>query len=168
MSRRERMLGLLDRLQQAQLRLAATALVLLMFVTVVDVFLRYLFNSPLRGSYELVESLLVIFVFHGMSASFLRRQNIAIDIIDSFLSARFVETLIRLADVMTIGCLLLIFWAMLNPAIQAFHYGDRKLELGLPIFVLWLLAFLGLAGTILAALGALLSKRSADKDGPLA
>ena len=56
----------------------------MMGVTLLDVFLRYVFNSPIRGSYDLVETMLVVFVFHGMSTAFLQRRNIVIDLIDSF------------------------------------------------------------------------------------
>ena len=45
---------------------------------------------------------------------------------------------------------------MLSPAWQAFDYGDRKLELGLPVYVIWLFALAGMAGTIVCAVGALL------------
>ena len=48
------------RLQAAQLRLAATALGIMMVGTVLDVFFRYVFNKPLRISYDLVERMLVI------------------------------------------------------------------------------------------------------------
>ena len=56
----------------------------MMCVTVVDVFLRYVFNSPIRASYDIVEAMMVMFVFNGMSTAFLRRRNIVIDLIDSF------------------------------------------------------------------------------------
>src|SRR5476649_2897303 len=104
--------GLVERLQRAQLRLASVALVVLMMVTVVDVLLRYLFNAPIRGSYDIVECMLLIFVFHGMAAAFFGRRNITIDIIDSFVAARSVTVLIRVADVLSVVVLLLIFWAM--------------------------------------------------------
>ena len=51
-------------------------------------FLRYVFNSPIRASYDLVEAMLLVFVFNGMSTAFLQRRNIVIDLIDSFADAR--------------------------------------------------------------------------------
>ena len=62
--------GAVQRLQVAQLRLAAIALITMMLGTVLDVFFRYAFNKPLRISYDLVESMLVIYVFHGISSVF--------------------------------------------------------------------------------------------------
>jgi TRAP-type C4-dicarboxylate transport system permease small subunit len=146
--------GAVRRLQAAQLRLAAIALMTMMGGTVLDVFLRYVFNKPLRISYDLVESMLVIYVFHGISSVFLARRNIAIDVIDQLVSPRILHGLAALADVVSVMCLLLLLWGMWEPAMQAYQYGDRKLELGLPLYVLWGLALAGLLGTLVCAVAA--------------
>jgi TRAP-type C4-dicarboxylate transport system permease small subunit len=140
-----------QRLQAAQLRLAAVALVTMMSGTVLDVFFRYVFNHPLRISYDLVESMLVIYVFHGISNVFLARRNIVIDVIDSMVSPRVLRILAAIADVVSVLCLLLFLWGMIEPATQAFQYGDRKLELGVPLYVLWGFALAGLLGTLVCA-----------------
>jgi TRAP-type C4-dicarboxylate transport system permease small subunit len=156
-------IGLVERLQRAQLRLASVALIVLMMVTVVDVFPRYVFNSPVRGSYDIVECMLLIFVFNGMAAAFFGRRNIAIDIIDSFIAARAIAVLIRFADALSVLVLLLIFWAMINPAIQIYQYGDVKLDSQIPIYWMWIAAFLGLAGTVLAAAVVLFARPAAPE-----
>jgi TRAP-type C4-dicarboxylate transport system permease small subunit len=135
---------LIARLQRAQFRLAATALLVMMMGTVIDVFFRYAFNMPLRISYDLVESMLVIYVFHGMAGAFLKRRNIVIDIVDA------------MADIVSVLCLAIFAYAMIRPGLQAFDYGDHKLELGLPLYVLWIFAFAGICGTILCAVAALI------------
>ena len=56
MTFRARLIVIADRLQRIQLWLAALALIILMLVTVADVFLRYVFNNPVRGSYDLVSA----------------------------------------------------------------------------------------------------------------
>jgi TRAP-type transport system small permease protein len=146
--------GAVRRLQAAQLRLAAVALMIMMAGTVLDVFLRYVFNRPLRISYDLVESMLVIYVFHGISGVFLARRNIVIDVIDQLVSPRILRGLAVLADVVSVMCLLLFLCGMWEPAMQAYQYGDRKLELGLPLYVLWGLALAGLLGTLVCAIAA--------------
>jgi TRAP-type C4-dicarboxylate transport system permease small subunit len=157
---------LFDRLRVAQLWLAAAALIFMVCVTVADVILRYFFNSPISGSYELVESMLVVFVFHGMSTGFLRRTNITIDLIDSFAPAALVRVLVRVADLLSIAAVILLTYAMVGPALQAFDYGDRKLELQLPIYILWVAALAGMAGAILCAIGALLLPAVARHEKP--
>jgi TRAP-type transport system small permease protein len=158
MNIRDRLIIIADRLQRIQLWLAALALTILMLITVADVFLRYLFNSPVRGSYDMVESMLIVFVFNSMAAGFFLRRNVVIDLIDSAVGRRAATVLIRIADLLSVVCLGLLLWAMLGPAVQAYDYGDRKLELHLPIYVLWILAFLGAAGTIFCALVTLVAR----------
>jgi TRAP-type C4-dicarboxylate transport system permease small subunit len=158
--------GLLQHLQKSLTRVASVGMLLLMLVTVVDVFLRFLFNSPLRGSYELVECLLVVVITFGMPATFLKRQNIAIDIIDTFLPPAAVRALIRLSDALTVICLVFVTWTMITPALQAYNYGDRKLDLQLPLYVLWIVAFVGMAGAIACALGAAFGSAGGRREGP--
>ena len=146
-----------DRLRVAQLRLASIALMIMMVVTLADVFMRYVFNSPIRGTYELVEAMLVIFVFHGMSTAFLQRRNIAIDLIDTFAHRDIVAALIRLSDALTIVTLGLFAYAMITPALQSYSYGEVKMELQVPIWWMWAIALIGIAGAILCAIGALIA-----------
>jgi len=150
--------ALLDRLRLAQLRLAAAALIVMVAVTLADVFLRYLFNHPIRGSYDLVESMMIVFVFNGMSTAFLQRRSIVIDLVDNFAPRLVITVLIRISDLLAIVTLLLFSYAMVTPALQAYAYGDRKMELGLPLWVLWTVALIGMACAILCAAGALLMR----------
>jgi TRAP-type transport system small permease protein len=165
MSGRERLLAVADRVQRAQLWVAVAALVVLMMVTVFDVFLRYLFNRPIRGSYDMVETMLLVFVFNGMAAAFFGRRHIVIDLLDSLVGARATAVLIHLADVLAVVCLGLLAWAMLLPAGQAYAYGDVKLELGLPIYVLWVIALVSLTGAIFCALATLVAKPATADSG---
>jgi len=164
---RDQTLALLERLRVAQLRLAAVALVVMMCVTVVDVFLRYVFNSPIRSSYDMVEAMMVLFVFNGMSTAFLQRRHIVIDLVDSFVGRRVVGVLIRISDVLTVAVLALFIYAMLTPALQSYGYGERKLELGLPIYIEWAAALIGIIGATLCAIGAFLMPAIPRRDEPV-
>lgn len=151
--------GALEILQRWQVRIAAIAMIAMMLVTTADVILRYAFNSPIRGSYDFVEAMLVVFVFNGLAAGFYRRTNIVIDLVDHMVGGSLRAVLVKLSDLVSLAALLLLAYAMLNPAMQAYAYGDTKIELGLPVYILWIVAGLGMAGTILCALGVLLLRR---------
>jgi TRAP-type C4-dicarboxylate transport system permease small subunit len=153
---RQKAYSLLDRLRIAQLRLASIALIVMMAVTLADVFLRYVFNSPIHGAYELVEAMLVVFVFHGMSTAFLRRRNIVIDLIDSFAHRYLIVALIRISDMLTIATIIMFAYAMITPAMQSYSYGEIKMDLQIPIWWEWAVALVGMVGAILCAIGALL------------
>ena len=161
---RNRAHALLERLRVAQLRLAAVALTVMILVTLADVFLRYIFNNPIRGAYDLVGATLVVFVFNGMSTAFLQRRNIVIDLIDSFAPRIVVAALIRISDLLAAVTLALYAYAMITPALQSYNYADVMTELRLPIYLLWAVALLGIAGAILCASGALLAPRGGKHD----
>jgi TRAP-type C4-dicarboxylate transport system permease small subunit len=93
-----------------------------------------------------------------MAAAFFGRRNIVIDLLDSVLGDRMVVVLIRIADLLSVLCLGLLAWAMLLPATQAYQYGDAKMELPIPIYVLWIVALASFAGTIFCTLVTLLAK----------
>ena len=52
----------------------------------------------------------------------------------------------------------LVLLSMFNPAMQIYQYGDVKLDSGIPIYWMWIAAFLGLAGTMLAAVVTLFAR----------
>ena len=165
MSARERLVRLAGGVQRSQHWVAASALVILMMVTVLDVFMRYLFNRPIRASLDTVEIMLLVFVFNGMAAAFFGRRNIVIDLLDGVFGARMTGVLIRIADILSVLCLGLLAWAMLLPATQAYQYGDVKMELPIPIYVLWIVALASFAGTIFCALVTLVAKPAIAEPG---
>lgn len=155
MALRARLVTAADRLQRLQLWVAAVALTILMMVTVLDVVLRYLFNHPIRYSYDTVESMLLVFAINAMPAAFFTRRHVVIDLIDGAIGPRATAVLIRIADMLSVLCLVLLMWAMVTPALQSYQYGDVKMELRLPIYVLWIAALVSLAGALFCAFVAL-------------
>jgi len=154
----------LDRLRVAQLRLASVALIVMMLATLADVFMRYVFNNPIRGVYEFVEAMMVLFVFNGMSTAFLQRRNIVIDLVDSVAPRPIVTALVRLADLLTVVTVGMFAYAMIKPALQSYSYGEVKMELQVPIWWFWAAALIGVAGAILCAIGALFAPAAARHD----
>lgn len=153
----ERLLG---RLRTAQIAISMFAATVIVLSTTADVALRYGFGRPIHGAYDIVECMLVLLVFHGLSAVFLDRGHIVIDLVDHLVGSRLRRGLLGLGDVAGVLALLLMAWAMVEPAVQAWDYGDRKLELGLPVWVVWVFAGTGMAGAIVCAVGvALLGDR---------
>ena len=53
----------------------------LMLMTAADVILRYFFNAPILGSFEITEYLLVIIVFFAIPWAAMQRVNVRVDLI---------------------------------------------------------------------------------------
>jgi TRAP-type C4-dicarboxylate transport system permease small subunit len=144
-----------NKIKQTQLYIAMLALASMVITIVVDVLMRYFLNSPVHGAYDLVETMLVIVVFNSFSSRFINRQNIVIDLIDNAIPTIARNALIRASDLINVALLGLILWSMITPALQAYDYGDKKLELGLKLWILWSIAILSVSGTLVCAVSVL-------------
>jgi len=60
--------------------------------------------------------------------------------------------------VLSVLCLVLLIWAMVVPAEQSYQYADLKMELRLPIYVLWIAALISLVGSLFCAFVALVAR----------
>ncbi len=137
--------------------IASLALVAMMLVVVADVVLRFVFNTPVRGAYDVVSAALLVMVFFGIGPVIARGSEILIDLIDPALPPAGLRALRVIAAVGTLAAFLFIGWSMIEPAQNAWRYGDRSLELGMPVWTLWVVAFAGLLGILLAAARAILT-----------
>ena len=135
---------------------AAIALIAMMLTTVTDVAMATLFKRPIIGAYDMVETTLVFSVFLGIPATFLRNGNIVVDVVDFFVAKRTVQRLKQLAQLLTLVFLVLLFFNMIAPALDAYKFGVKKQELGLPLWVLWLPILVGVLMSAIAVLTSLI------------
>ncbi|MEX6505888.1 TRAP transporter small permease [Jiella sp. M17.18] len=142
------------------LAIPIAAMAVMMMTTVVDVFLRYVFNAPVNGAYDLVEISLLVSVYFALPTVILEDHAIRIDLVDGFVSPGVAVMLKRLALVATVAVLCFLLWAMIEPATEAYDFGDVKLELGFPTWIIWCFALFGLANSIVAAAVAAMLPRS--------
>ncbi len=142
---------------------AGLALVLMMLVTVIDVLSANLLHRPIIGVFDFVEAMLVLVVFLGLPATFRDDTHIAVDVIDLFVEPRNVQRLRLAAKLLTVTFLCFLAWQMITPAMDAYRFGERKQELNLPLFVLWIPMIVGIS---VSALIALFSLRNGEKPPP--
>lgn len=64
-------------------KLGSVVLMLMMLTVFIDVFLRYIFNSPLVGSVEIVEIMMVLVVALGMAYTGIHKGHISVDLLVS-------------------------------------------------------------------------------------
>ncbi len=137
---------------RAYLGVAMAALAVMMMMIVVDVFMRYTFNAPVAGAFDVVEICLVVAVFYSMGAAISGFHEIVIDLVDQVVSPRVVRLLCRTAGLLSAAILLFIFISMLQPAMQSYRYGEVRLELNVPVWIIWAIALAGMCGGLLASI----------------
>jgi TRAP-type transport system small permease protein len=77
--------SLFDRFLRLLALAGGVALLLLMIFTVVDVFLRYVFNAPFRSVYEFTEFMMAVIVFLGIAYCGWTGGHIAVDVFAKWL-----------------------------------------------------------------------------------
>ena len=88
--------------------LAGAVVVLLMVFTVLDVFLRYVFNRPFSSSIEITEFSMAIIVFLGIAYCGLKGGHVAVDILERPLE----NPRLRFIPVILTSCSALLFASM--------------------------------------------------------
>ncbi|MBN8293397.1 TRAP transporter small permease [Rhodobacter sp. NTK016B] len=141
-----------SRVSQLFLWIASVALVLMMLVVTCDVILRAVFNTPVQGAYDAVSILLLVMVAFGFAPVLANRGEIVIDLLDAVIGRRSVRLLASIAAVMTMAVMLFFAWSAIDPARNAWRYGDRSLELGIPQWAMWGVLAVGVLGILWAAL----------------
>jgi len=131
---------------------AGIALVAMMLVVVGDVVLRAAFNTPITGAYDVVSIALLVMTMFGIAPVVARRGEILIELIDAVVPASGVRFMSLVSTLVGIGLFVFFGWSMMQPALEAWQWGERSLELGLPKWPLWVVAFGGLVGILFAYL----------------
>ena len=131
---------------------SAAALALIVLLTVVDVVMANAFRRPIVGAIEVVETALAFMFFLGIGEVFRGGHNITVDVSDHFVGERARNTLQFIGAVLTVAFLVLMGIAMLAPAADAWRFGDRKADSGIPLAVLWAPALVGILIAIVASM----------------
>ena len=155
---------------QLLLIIAILSLFVMMAMTVANVFMRYVFNAPIVGAYDLVEICLAISVYLALPAVIFEGQPVVIDLIDGLVSSRTVKVLRMIANVAAVVVLGFIFWSMWKPTQDAYMYGDVKPEFGFPVWIIWSFGLFGVFNSILSSVAALFwsearASRNAAQEG---
>ena len=129
---------------------SAAFLAAMMLLTVLDVVLRKFGDRPIHGTFELIELLLVCTFFFALPATFLREENIVVDLVDGS-RPRWVPALKRLSAVIATIMLATIAWQAWLQARDAMSFGDVTSDLSLPKILYWAPLVFGIAGGAAAA-----------------
>lgn len=130
--------------------LGALALLVMMLGTDYDIIARLTINKPLRGVVELVEITVLACAMLGLPESFLRDEQIKIDLVDSILPPKILKIVKLFAIAMTVLFLVILCVNVYQPMLDARRFGDIKPDLGVPVYPLYALILFSFAASVLA------------------
>ncbi|HET9205820.1 MAG TPA: TRAP transporter small permease [Burkholderiaceae bacterium] len=123
---------------------AAGILVLgMMLVTSLDVGLRFFFNAPLGGAFEVTEISMALVIFAGMSLAAARREHITVNLLETALSERARRWQRVLGDLVCAMVAAVLAWRIGIRAQSLLAAGETTLVLGIGRgYIAWTVAVL--------------------------
>lgn len=132
-------------LERALAVLAASLLFAMMLLTFIDVIMRYLFNAPIKGSFEISETLMAVLIFAGLPLVSRAGEHVTIDSVLRLSSAGVRKFMALLAQLGCAAALVGMAWLLYLKANRFASAGDVTQSLKLPIApVVYLMAVLTL------------------------
>ncbi len=105
----------------------------MMALTFVDVVGRYIFNSPVVGSFELTEFTMAIVIFLGLTLLCCEEGHVVVDIFDSFVPEGMKPIQNIIINIVSFIVMGVISWQLWLKAGEAVEYGDRTQFLLMPM-----------------------------------
>ena len=145
-----------------QLEKAGRAALLLMVVLItLDVVLRYFFNRPIKGSYELVEFMMVFLVFTGLAYTQQKNSHVAVTLLSDKFSPAVKAVVSSVTHTLCLGITVLIAWRSVVQALDLYAAGTTSGVLFVPYYLLmWVVA----AGSVLLAIQLVINVLNAVDD----
>lgn len=96
----------------------------MMMLTFTDVVLRYAFNAPMQGAFEVTELLLVVLIFSGLPLVSRNDKHVTADLIDRLLTTRLRRLVAVVTHLIFCAALLGVGWLMWGKAGKLAQVGD--------------------------------------------
>jgi TRAP-type C4-dicarboxylate transport system permease small subunit len=141
--------GVTDRIIGTAERIAGGFLAFVVALTFVSVVLRYAFSWSIPDSYDLSRLFLGILIFWGIAVTGFRGDHITVDLVWNALPRWARRVLDLAATLFTLACMAGFAWAMATKVMDEFATGEETYDLRLPVWPFYLLAWLGLAASVL-------------------
>ena len=126
-------------------RFAQIILALMVLLTVTDVCLRYIFNNPITGSYELTEFMMAVLVFASVGFTQSVKDHVSVDLVVTKLPDRVRALLEAITCLLASGLFALAAWRNVLHTGTTWERHDVSAELFIPVSPFVLFVALGLA-----------------------
>jgi TRAP-type C4-dicarboxylate transport system permease small subunit len=142
---------------KALLVVGAASLTAMMSLTTSDVALRYFFNKPISGAFDLTEYMMAVVFAFGLPYCTLQRSHIKVDILMERLPGKAQTVITAITTTLGLGLFALIAWQSIVYTQIQFHTNIVSSVLHIYRYPFIGLLFLGYAGFVIVLLADFLS-----------
>lgn len=121
-----------DGIDRALGLLCALPMALIVAVTFADVFARYLFASPIRGSVEIIEFAMALVIFTALPLVTRHRGHVSVSLIDGVVHGVAAKVKRVACDLVSATALVLMSWRLASHALDDAQAGTRSIVLQWP------------------------------------
>lgn len=136
-------------LEEALSWLSASVIFVMMALTSVDVFMRYVVSRPVPGAFEVSEILMALLVFSALPLVSLRNEHVTVEFAEKLIPPRLAPYVDALVQLFIAALMFSAGWLLWQRAPRVQQYGDATTALEIPIWPL-----LYVMGTLLIVTGA--------------
>lgn len=141
------------------------ALTIAILIVVVDVVWRRIGDQALIGAVDLTQLCVMAAAFLSIPYAFARRAHVVVDLLASRLPPGGRRALDALGAAASVALLALVLHLGWGRAMEQFRYGDVSQDLAIPMIWYWGFVLVGMALSVLAALGQFLRRLAAGGEG---
>ncbi|MGE0312964.1 MAG: TRAP transporter small permease [Lautropia sp.] len=105
----------------------------MMLLTFADVILRYFFDAPIKGGFEITEMMMAVLIFAGLPLVSRRHEHVTIDAFDNVFPAAFRRVFRVLIHLVCAAALIGMAWLLQRKACSFAELGDVTQTLKFPI-----------------------------------
>jgi TRAP-type transport system small permease protein len=113
-------------------RVGCLALFMMMGFTVLDVSMRYVFNAPILGAYEITQYLIAILIFSFLGYAQAQKIHVSVDILYNVFPTGVRRGIDLLNLTVSLILMFLISWKGWEKAVDAMATGDKLMNLPVP------------------------------------
>lgn len=113
--------------------LSIAAAAIMMTLTTVDVLMRRLANMPIKGSFEVATSLLVVMVFCSVAYVMTVNGHVVVDVFTNKYPKIFQKPLSAIALVLSMLIVALISWGSVRLGMDQYSVGEASVLLSIPV-----------------------------------
>lgn len=149
------MIKVANRLNRLLEVVSALPLLVIVLITFFDVFARYLFSAPIKGSVEMIEFSMALVVFGALPLVTRRRLHVSVSLVDGFFTGVGRQIKIFVCDLISAAALAILTWRLYAVTLDELDYGSETLVLMMPFWPLYsaMTLLAGIATLIVLVMG---------------
>lgn len=123
--------------------IAAVTLAAMMLLTVLDVFLRFVFNRPILGGIEITEHMMVVLSFFAIAYAGIEGIHVKVELLVKRLQRKAREIFAIIGYVLSLALCIPLTLVYIPEAITVKNFGEESEVLAIPAFPFYVVVIIG-------------------------